>query len=72
MPARQYEMTHEELLALPPLLTVEAAGRVLGVGKTKAYALVRRGEFPSPVLKLGETLKVPTEPLLNLLGLSRK
>ncbi|MFF3493692.1 DNA-binding protein [Streptomyces sp. NPDC002795] len=71
MPAKQYEMSRDDLLALPPLLSVEAAGRALGLGKTKAYALIRSGDFPTPVLKLGETTKVPTEPLLRLLGLAR-
>ena len=30
-------MTHDELLALPPVLDVPTAGRVLGVGRSLAY-----------------------------------
>ena len=63
-------MTDDELRALPPLLTVPAAGRVLGVGRTVAYRLVRRGEWPTPVIRVGGQIRVPRAPLLDLVGLS--
>ena len=46
------------------------AAKWLGIGRTVAYQLVRQGRWPSPVLRLGHQIKVPTGPLLELLGLS--
>lgn len=63
-------MTEEELRRLPPLLTVPVAARVLGVGRTVAYELVRRGEWPTPVIRVGHQIRVPRAPLIALLGLS--
>ncbi len=46
------------------------AGSVLGVGRTLAHELARRGDFPVPVLRLGMRYVVPVAPLLELLGLA--
>jgi len=54
---------------LPPTLSLLAAARLLGVGRTAAYALVRSGQWPTPVLHLGRTIRIPTAPLLIQLGL---
>ena len=61
-------MTHDELLSLPPVLDVPTAGRVLGVGRSLAYELVRTGAWPTTVLRIGKLIKIPTAPLLGLLG----
>ena len=61
-------MTADELLALPPVIDLPTAARALGIGRTVAYRLVRDGEWPTPVLRLGGTIRVPTAPLLALLG----
>jgi predicted DNA-binding transcriptional regulator AlpA len=58
-----------EIQALPAVLDVPTAGRLLGLGRAAAYELARRGEFPTPVLRLGRQLRVPTAPLLQALGL---
>lgn len=63
-------LSPEEVQSLPPVLDVPTAGRLLGLGRAASYQLVRRGEFPSPVLRLGKQLRVPTAPLLRLLGLT--
>lgn len=63
-------MIEEELRALPVLLTVPQAAHVLGVGRTVAYQLVRRGEWPTPVIRVGAQIRIPRMPLLDLLGLS--
>jgi excisionase family DNA binding protein len=42
-------------------LTVEEAGERLGISRTLAYELVRRGEIPS--LRLGRRVVVPTRAL---------
>jgi excisionase family DNA binding protein len=46
-------------------LTVEEAAEVLGISRTLAYELVRRGALPS--LRLGRRLVVPRAGLLALL-----
>lgn len=61
-------MSPEELRALPAIIDVETAGRVLGVGRGAAYEMVRTGTWPTPVIRLGRLIKVPTAPLMALLG----
>lgn len=62
-------MSRSELLALPAVVDLETAGRALGIGRTKAFELARAGEWPTVLLSLGpQTYRVPTEPLLRLLG----
>jgi len=63
-------MTREELLRLPAITDLVTAGRALGIGRTRAFELARRGAFPVPVLRVGVTWRVPTAPLLYLLGLT--
>jgi excisionase family DNA binding protein len=51
----------------PPLtVSVEEAGRLLGIGRSSAYAAVRRGDIPS--LKVGHLYRVPRARLLAMLG----
>lgn len=61
-------MTREELLALPAVVDIPTAAEVLGVGRSSAYELVRTGDWPTPVLRFGRLIRVPTAPLLTLLG----
>lgn len=35
------------------VVTIERAAELLGVGRTTAYDLIRRNEFPLPVLEIG-------------------
>ncbi len=51
---------------LPPTLSVEAAGKLLGLSRSSAYRAVERGELPT--LQLAGRLHVPTARLLALLG----
>jgi hypothetical protein len=49
---------------IPPFLTVEEAGRLLRIGRTKAYALTQEwrdtdGRSGLPVVDLGDLLRVP-------------
>jgi len=62
-------MSREELLALPAAVNLVTAARALGIGRTRAFELARRGAFPVPVLRVGVTYRVPTAPLLRILGL---
>jgi excisionase family DNA binding protein len=43
----------------PLLLTVEEAARLLGIGRTTAYALVKTGELES--IPLGRLRRIPAE-----------
>lgn len=58
----------EELLSLPATVNVTTAGRALGIGRDKAYELIRNGIFPVRTLTLGGTVRVPTAELWKALG----
>jgi hypothetical protein len=64
------EMTLDEIAALPTVLDLLTAAHALGIGRTTAYALARRGEFPCPLIRVGGTYRVPTLGLLHLLRVS--
>jgi hypothetical protein len=66
--SRKAEFTVAELNDLPPSLGLEAAAMLLGIGRTTAYAIARRGEFPVPVLRIGKRYRVSTLAVLRLLG----
>ena len=51
---------------LPHLLTVEHAGKLLGLGRSSAYRAARRGDLPT--LRFGTRVLVPTVRLLELVG----
>jgi len=59
-------MTHDELLALPPVVDVPTAAKVLGIGRSLAYELVRTGQWPTPVVRVRKLIKIPTAALLKL------
>ena len=52
---------------LPPTISVEEAGHILGVSRRSAYRAAETGELPT--LRLGRRLLVPTARLLAMLGL---
>lgn len=64
-------MTREDLLALPAVLDLATAAAVLGIGRTCAYTLVRSGEWPTKVLRVGRLIRIPSAPLLDLLAVER-
>jgi predicted DNA-binding transcriptional regulator AlpA len=53
--------------SLPPVLDLPQAAAMLGLGRTTAYRLVAEQQWPTPVLRLGRLIKIPTQPLLELL-----
>ena len=61
-------MTRDEARKLPTVVDLPTAGRMLGIGRSASYELVRTGDWPTPVLRLGKLIRVPTAPLLELLG----
>ena len=64
-------MSSEELLSLPAVVDLPTAADVLGIGHSSAYELVRTGQWPTPVLRLGRLIRVPSAPLLALVGVER-
>lgn len=66
-------MGQVELLNLP--VSVElwpTAARAFGMGRTQAYELAKRGEFPTPVLRLGNRYRVNRADLLRALGIPER
>jgi excisionase family DNA binding protein len=53
---------------MPAVLDLPEAAKLLGLGRTTAYRLVRDQQWPTPVLRLGRLIKIPTGPLLDLLA----
>lgn len=47
-------------------ISVEQAGRQLGIGRSLAYELARNGQIP--VLRLGKRMVVPVAKLAEMLG----
>jgi excisionase family DNA binding protein len=62
-------MNREQLVALPAVVDVPTAASVLGLSRTTVYELIRIGDWPTPVLRLGKLIRLPTEPILELLGI---
>ncbi|MEX2290935.1 MAG: DNA-binding protein [Mycobacteriales bacterium] len=63
-------MDEDDLRQLPVVVDLLTAASVLGIGRTSAYELVRTGRWPTPVLRLGSSIRVPTAALRDLLNLS--
>ena len=62
-------LTIGEVLRLPATVDLTTAGRALGFGRTKAYAMLREDRFPCRLVRIGETYRVPTADILALLGI---
>lgn len=62
-------LTVDEVFALPAAVDLVTAGRAWGFGRTKSHELARRGEFPCPVLRIGNAYRVTRADLLRSLGL---
>lgn len=54
--------------ALPCMLSVVQAAEMLGIGRTLAYELVRTDRWPSPVVRAGRLILIPSTPLVALLA----
>lgn len=69
MRERRRGLTRTELLALPALVDPATAARAFGVGRTKAYELLRTGEFPVEVMQVAGRNRVRTADILRELGI---
>ena len=47
---------------------IETAAAIIGIGRTKAYAMARIGEFPVRTIRIGRRYVVPVAGILELLG----
>lgn len=61
-------LTEEQVRTLPPVVDVPTAAAVLGVSRATAYRLIASGNWPTPVLKLGQ-YRIQRTALLKVLGL---
>ncbi|MFF0094181.1 helix-turn-helix transcriptional regulator [Streptomyces canus] len=59
--------TLDEVRTWPALVTLAQAARALGIGRTTAFTLAARGEFPVPVLRVVGRQKVRTADLIRYL-----
>jgi len=60
-------MDRNDLDQLPALIDVPTAAAVLGIGRSLAYDLVRTDRWPTPVLRVGKLIRIPTAALRRLL-----
>jgi len=65
------KMTVEQARKVPPVIDVPTAAAILGIGRTAAYELIRAGRWPTPVLRLGKLIRIPSAPLLELVQVRR-
>lgn len=49
------------------VVDIPEAADMLGIGRTLAYRLVRQGDWPTPVIRVGRLIKVPLQPLQEYL-----
>jgi hypothetical protein len=63
------KMSMAELLALDATFDLETAGRAWGYGRTKSHELVRAGEFPCKVQRLGRRYVITKAALFEGLGI---
>ena len=61
--------TLDNVRSLPPVLALETAASILGIGRTLAYAMAAEERFPVPVFRAGTAYRVPAAPLLRFLGI---
>jgi hypothetical protein len=51
--------------ALGVTTDVTTAGEILGIGRSKAYELAKRGEFPVQILRIGRRYIVPVAAVIK-------
>jgi excisionase family DNA binding protein len=64
-------LTQAELRDLPAVVDVPTAAAALGIGRSAAYELIREGRWPTPIVRLGKLIRIPTASLLDVLHVTR-
>jgi hypothetical protein len=59
--------TISQLRSGPPTISLLTAAAAIGIGRTKAYELAKRDEFPVAVRRVGATYRLPVAELLRFL-----
>ena len=67
-PRNNYTSANILRAALPAVLDVPQAARLLGIGRTLAYELVRTDQWPTPIIRVGRLIKIPSAPLIELMS----
>jgi excisionase family DNA binding protein len=62
-------VTADEVRHLPAALTVIQAARVLRIGRSSAYQAVQAGTWPTRVVRVGRSIRIPAAEVLALLGI---
>lgn len=62
---------HRLAASLPAMLDVPTAAQLLGIGRTLAYELIRTDHWPTPVVRIGRLIKIPSAPILELMATGR-
>lgn len=70
MRPRTTPMTADELRKLPAAVDLPTAARALNLGRTGAYSMAKRGDFPVPLLRMGSQYRARRADLLALLGVA--
>jgi excisionase family DNA binding protein len=65
------KFTEDDLRSLPPVVDVPTAAAVLGIGRSAAYELIRANKWPTPTVRVGKLIRIPTSALLDLLKVRR-
>ncbi|WP_322779381.1 DNA-binding protein [Frankia sp. Cas4] len=60
-------LTLDEIRRLPAVVDLMTAARAFGLGRTLAYELARRGDFPCEVHRIGRLYRIKTSNLLHTL-----
>lgn len=59
-------MDYTNYADLPLVLTVAQLAEILGIGRNKAYEIVRAGKIRS--VRIGHTIRIPKDSLAEYLG----
>lgn len=57
--------------SMPPALTTAEAAELLSIPAAHLWKLARKDAAPVPFLRLGRSLRWPTRPILEALGLAQ-
>ncbi|MFD9865587.1 helix-turn-helix domain-containing protein [Streptomyces alboflavus] len=71
-PRSSNRMSFSEAFDLPLAVDLRTAARAFGVCPGTAYKLIRLGQFPCPVLRVGGRYRIPTSHLLRALGIEER
>ncbi|MDX3571096.1 helix-turn-helix domain-containing protein [Streptomyces sp. ID05-47C] len=62
-------LSFSEMFDLPVTVDLRTACRAFGIGSTTAYRLIREGEFPCSIRRVGRRYRIPTNELMRALGI---